>query len=446
MMKLCQRIYVHSVDFEDNFIFNGLTGSIDLANSKIAKFLKSKDMSMIDNLEKEEIDELIKSGYLIEEGSNISEKFVYDTYIKSLGDRYENNYFVICPTLDCNLCCPYCFEHSFADKKAILDDDKLDRLFDFILERIKENPKQSTIELFGGEPLLKENYDIVQKIFEFANINHIDMIITTNGTQLTEFLDLFDEYKDILKKIQVTLDGDKSTHDKRRIFKDGSGSFDIILENAEKILDMGIDTDMRVNIDKSNIGNIEEMVNDVIDDSDLLMYDNFSYYFSTVTDHHNLDNENMVDEADLAIALDKLNLVEKGSFPLLGYLVDSITKVNGSRLPSFSNCEANSIYNYIITPDGNVFNCPEAIQNDNYKTWSFYPETRKYSFENKGFYQNILTDESRKDCNKCNIALLCGGGCVLVKNNKAQSGHFCKMQKKAVDKYLNYLRGKLALC
>ncbi|WP_066499799.1 radical SAM/SPASM domain-containing protein [Abyssisolibacter fermentans] len=445
-MKLCQRVYVHTIEFENNFIFNGLTGSIDLANRKVAEFLKSKDIDKLNDLESSEIDELIKSGYLIEDDSEISEEYVFDKYVESLGKRYDNNHFEICPTMDCNLCCPYCFERDFKNRKDTLDEEKLNRVFEFILERIKENPRPSNIELFGGEPLLKKNYHIIEKIFDFAKENDIGILITTNGTQLNEFKQLFSKFKEQVKQIQVTLDGDKKTHDNRRIFKDGSGSFDIIIKNITKILDLGFKIDVRVNIDKFNIENISQLVNGVINSSELPMYDNFSYYFSNVTDYKNLNNNTLIDEADLAIALDQLNLVDKGKFPLLGYLVDSISSVSAKRLPSFTNCEANSIYNYVITPDGYVCNCPEAIEIENYTTWKYYPETVSFDTSDNGFYKNILNDSNRPKCQKCNIALLCGGGCVMIKNDKSRAIQFCSMQKETVNKYLNYLRKKLELC
>lgn len=444
-MELCSRIYVHTVDFNDNIIFNGLTGSIDLANQKVAKFLRSKDMSKMKLLQQDEIDALLNSGYLLEDNNETTEKHVFNKYKESLGDVINRNNFVICPTLKCNLRCSYCFERDFSDRDSTLNEDMLNKIFEFILERIVENPKPSSIELFGGEPLLEENIKIIKEIFKFASKNNIDILITTNGTQINRFKLLFEKYTNLIKKIQITIDGNKNIHDKRRIFKDGSGSFDLIIENVKYILDLGIPVDVRVNIDKSNINSIDQIVEEVFNLSELMLYDNFSYYFSNVTDHYNLNNKLLIDESDLAIELDKSHLVDKGSYPTLGYLIDSIiNKPNGS-LPNFVNCEANSKYNHIIAPDGYVYNCPEAIGLSNFRTWQYYPVQNSFKSVNKSFYNNILTDSNRPTCRKCSIALLCGGGCILIENNKSNKKQFCIMQHKMVNKYFTYLRKKLAL-
>ena len=47
------------------------------------------------------------------------------------------------------------------------------------------------------------------------------------------YYDLFNKYKNILNHIQITVDGIKEIHDQRRIFRDGRGSFDLIMNNSK---------------------------------------------------------------------------------------------------------------------------------------------------------------------------------------------------------------------
>lgn len=55
------------------------------------------------------------------------------------------------------------------------------------------------------------------------------------------------------------MDGNKSIHDKRRIRADGSGTFDSICDGINKILDIGIKVNLRINTDAENIGYLGEL-------------------------------------------------------------------------------------------------------------------------------------------------------------------------------------------
>ncbi len=60
-------------------------------------------------------------------------------------------------------------------------------------------------------------------------------------------------YKDVLSYIQVTLDGERKIHNKRRVFHDGSGSFDAIWQNIRLALEKQIEVYIRVNVDSDNL-------------------------------------------------------------------------------------------------------------------------------------------------------------------------------------------------
>ena len=63
------------------------------------------------------------------------------------------------------------------------------------------------------------------------------------------------------QSIQITLDGIKETHDERRIFKNGDGTFDKIINKIKMVRD---DDEMpnpiiRINIDKDNSKDVEKL-------------------------------------------------------------------------------------------------------------------------------------------------------------------------------------------
>jgi uncharacterized protein len=98
--------------------------------------------------------------------------------------------------------------------------------------------KWKHITFFGGEPLLRPDY--IKEVIEYATSTKdpIDKFsILSNGTIWN------DEVADVLKymrdscsnpTLQVSLDGNRDSHDKHRKFPDGRGSYDQIIENIHK--------------------------------------------------------------------------------------------------------------------------------------------------------------------------------------------------------------------
>lgn len=113
----------------------------------------------------------------------------------------------------------------------------LDDLLLFIKKyNIREELK---INFHGGEPLL--NPKIIKDIIEKTQKNFDNPIFTTttNGTiSSEEVISLLHEY---FSEISISIDGDKEIHDKYRTFKNGKGSFDIVLETINQYQKKGID-------------------------------------------------------------------------------------------------------------------------------------------------------------------------------------------------------------
>lgn len=136
-------------------------------------------------------------------------------------------------TEKCNLNCKYCFEKQKGEKELTFDDIKT------IMDReVKFGSKSCVLTFFGGEPLLKKDliFDIVNCASKLEKENKIKFkySITTNGTLIDEkFLKLAKE-NDFL--IGYSLDGNKETQNKNRINNNGDGTYDIVFENAQKLL------------------------------------------------------------------------------------------------------------------------------------------------------------------------------------------------------------------
>lgn len=130
----------------------------------------------------------------------------------------------------CNLKCNYCFanEGTYNKKKRKFDKNLIDKFIDFLMLY----PTVQNITFFGGEPLL--NVDGIEYLCQQVNNLRPDIgfYCQTNGTLMNKRIDnLIHRYK---IKFTLSIDGSKEDNDRNRVFKDNTGSFDVINENYKR--------------------------------------------------------------------------------------------------------------------------------------------------------------------------------------------------------------------
>lgn len=142
-------------------------------------------------------------------------------------------------TQQCNLRCEYCAysgnyksNRTHSNQRMSLEIAK--KAIDFFMERNGELA-DVTIGFYGGEPLLE--FELIKQCVEYAKSltegKRIRFIMTTNGTLLSDsVVDYLVENNFLLS---ISLDGSKAEHDVNRKFINSKGSFDIIIDNINKI-------------------------------------------------------------------------------------------------------------------------------------------------------------------------------------------------------------------
>lgn len=134
-------------------------------------------------------------------------------------------------TTRCNLNCRYCQTNH--PQKEDMNYEVASRILKYIYDVKTPNV---TLEFQGGEPLL--NWEVLSFLTEHARKfntigKNLKIALVSNLTLLDKKkIDFFIEY-DV--EICTSLDGPKKIHDKIRVFKNGSGSYDNVIKNIEKI-------------------------------------------------------------------------------------------------------------------------------------------------------------------------------------------------------------------
>lgn len=428
MALLTKYIIIQKIGSNQNLLINTLTSALDIVDDTIKEKLENiqNKNENIELLDEDLYLQLKQRGYIFE--NEQEEKDIISKLIemnKKVKDGLAHKSYTICPTMGCNLRCTYCFEENDLHTKCqVMSLEQVDSIFRYILDEqeisreanaaMKETPVQ--IKLFGGEPLLKTNKEVIKRIFELSKENGMQVAIITNGTTIKEYYSLLSEYKDILQ-IQITVDGDKDIHDKRRIRADGKGTFDEINDNIDLILKLGIVLQYRVNVDRDNIFKLNQLKK-YVDEKGWNEYNNFFPYASPVLDFCGCQGTSSLTEHELYELLLSEGLYgEKDSFfkrivaPCIGYLE---VFFNAKMKPwKTTYCEANTGNDLCFSPDGFITTCLT------------YTGKGKYSvgkFDEHGVYidESAIKMWTERDvlhiekCSECKYAFLCGGGCPVM--------------------------------
>lgn len=138
----------------------------------------------------------------------------------------------------CNLSCTYCYffngvNRLYKEHRPYIKDKVINDIKEFIIKSLFSGIKQVNIILHGGEPLLIGKERFVRLVKTLSISEKISFTIQTNATLIDK------EWAEIFSKMDihvgVSIDGEKEVNDKYRIYPNGKGSFEKII-NGVKIL------------------------------------------------------------------------------------------------------------------------------------------------------------------------------------------------------------------
>ena len=179
----------------------------------------------------EEIETLIKEESLFTE--DIYKDYIIDfkkrkTVVKALCLHIAH---------DCNLACRYCFaeEGEYHGRRAIMSYEVGKQALDFLIAN-SGNRRNLEVDFFGGEPLM--NWDVVKRLVEYGreqekiHDKNFRFTLTTNGVLLND--EIMEFCNKEMANVVLSVDGRKEVHDNMRPFRNGSGSYDLIMPKFEK--------------------------------------------------------------------------------------------------------------------------------------------------------------------------------------------------------------------
>ena len=182
----------------------------------------------------EDITELVREGKLFT-------KDIYEPIIEDVKKR-KTVVKALCLHIahDCNLACKYCFaeEGEYHGRRALMSYEVGKKALDFLIAN-SGSRRNLEVDFFGGEPLM--NWQVVKDLVAYGreqeklHDKHFRFTVTTNGVLLN------DEIQDFINKemdnVVLSLDGRKEVNDFMRPFRNGKGSYDLIVPKFQKLAD-----------------------------------------------------------------------------------------------------------------------------------------------------------------------------------------------------------------
>ena len=416
MKQSIYNMFIDTGHDSEKIIYNTYSTALSVLNREFEYVYENiGELDMDDNENLEKVMLLKDNGYVVDDDIDEFNRICVEERLS----RYnkETLDLTIAPTLSCNMDCPYCYE----DKKAkFMSSEVIDKLIDFVKNKINNSKlKKVNVVWYGGEPLLC--VDIIKKIsaelITICNNNSIKYAsgIVTNGVLLNK------EVAEILVKecsitsAQITIDGLKETHNKRRRLKNGEDSFSRIIDNIENIKDI-LKVSIRVNVDKSNSDELDRLIDFLIDIQN--WGNKVEIYFAPIvmkgTDVCAVDANSCISSSEFGIVEGKLlhKMYNKGA-------KNSIRLLSPNRKLSF--CTAIGMNSFVIDPDGLLYPCWDYIG---------IPEKSVGKIMNRidisNEYSKWLLLDIPEECKECNLVPLCKGGCPsarLLNQNKPYCDH-----------------------
>ena len=207
----------------------------------------------------DDVQSFLSSGAFSKVVSNENEvsKFV-DIYFDNVLPRK----FILEVTEDCNLRCKYCFntiengprKHSKTMMDFQIAQKAIDQYFKIFTETFRKVPEEKreallkivvpNLSWWGGEPFL--NFKLIKETCNYFKslhwenygipLNKLVFSVVTNFTYLTKEIEEFILENDLY--LMISLDGNEREHNNNRIFKDGRGTFDIVIKNISHFLSL----------------------------------------------------------------------------------------------------------------------------------------------------------------------------------------------------------------
>lgn len=338
---------------------------------------------------------------------------------------------------DCNLACRYCFaeEGEYHGRRALMSYEVGKKALDFLIANSGKR-RNLEVDFFGGEPLM--NWQVVKDLVAYGreqekiHDKHFRFTVTTNGVLLNDEIQEFVNKE--MDNVVLSLDGRKEVNDKMRPFRNGKGSYDLIVPKFQKLAESRNQEKyyIRGTFTRNNL----DFSNDVLHFADL-GFEQISIepVVGEDTDPYAIRKEDLPKIFEEYDKLAKIMVERERSgrgFTFFHFMID----LEGGPCVSkrLSGCGSGTEY-LAVTPWGDLYPCHQFVGQEEFLMGNV----------DEGITHTEIADEfrgcsvySKESCKNCFARFYCSGGCMAnsYKFNHSINDTYevsCEMERKRVE-------------
>lgn len=379
----------------------------------------------------EEIEELKKEGQL----------FTEDTYKDLIIDFKKRETVVKAMCLhiahDCNLACKYCFaeEGEYHGRRELMSLEVGKKALDYLIEN-SGNRRNLEVDFFGGEPLM--NWEVVKELVKYGRQREKEcnknfrFTLTTNGVLLND--EVMEFVNKEMSNVVMSLDGRKEINDNMRPFRNGKGSYDLIVPKFQKLADSRNQTNyyIRGTFTRNNL----DFSNDIIEYADL-GFEQMSIepVVASPEEDYALREEDIpkiLEEYD-KLAVEYLKRKKEGrGFNFFHFMID--LEQGPCVYKRLSGCGSGTEY-LAVTPWGDLYPCHQFVGQEEFLLGNVFDGIKNTAVRDEFKLCNVYAKEK---CKNCFAKFYCSGGCAA--NSYQFHGSItdaydigCEMERKRVE-------------
>jgi len=338
---------------------------------------------------------------------------------------------------DCNLACRYCFaeEGEYHGRRAVMSFEVGKKALDFLIAG-SGSRRNLEVDFFGGEPLM--NWQVVKDLVAYGreqeklHDKHFRFTVTTNGVLLNDEIQEFVNRE--MDNVVLSLDGRKEINDNMRPFRNGKGSYDLIVPKFQKLAESR--NQERYYVRGTFTRNNLDFSEDVLHFADLgFKQMSIEPVVGPETDPYAIREEDLpviMEEYDKLAKVMIAREKEGKGFNFFHFMID----LEGGPCVAkrLSGCGSGTEY-LAVTPWGDFYPCHQFVGQEEFLMGNV----------DEGIKKTQIADDfrgcsvySKEKCKSCFAKFYCSGGCM------ANAYHFhgtihdtydigCEMQRKRVE-------------
>ena len=388
---------------------------------------------------REDIETSVRECNKLKEDGMLFTKDVYENVIEEFSNNRQTVVKALCLHIahDCNLACRYCFaeEGEYHGRRALMSYEVGKKALDFLIAN-SGSRKNLEVDFFGGEPLM--NWKVVKELVAYGRElekqydKHFRFTLTTNGVLLNEEVQEFVNRE--MDNVVLSLDGRKEVNDRMRPFRNGKGSYELIVPKFQKFAKSRGEKDyfVRGTFTRNNL----DFGNDVLHYADL-GFEKLSMepVVASPEEPYSIREEDLpqiMDEYD-RLAKEFVKRQKEGrGFKFFHFMLDlSQGPCVAKRL---SGCGSGTEY-LAVTPWGDLYPCHQFVGNEEFLLGNVDTGVVNTKVRDEFKLCNVYAKEK---CKNCFARFYCSGGCAANSYNFHGSitdayDIGCEMQKKRIE-------------